>query len=44
MVEFNLKEDLLNRSKMFRVQLDSYLRQIIKKYDNSENSVDTLES
>lgn len=43
MVEFNLKEDLLNRSKMFRVQLDSYLRQIIKKYDNSENSVDILE-
>lgn len=44
MVEFNLKEDLLNRSKMFRVQLDNYLRQIIKKYSKAESSVDTLES
>lgn len=44
MVEFNLKEDLLNRSKIFRVQLDNYLRQVIKKYNSSEKYVDTLES
>ena len=44
MVEFNLKDDLLNRSEAFRIQLDNYLRQVIKKYSKSENSVDTLES
>lgn len=30
MIEFNLKEDLLNRSEAFRIQLDNYLRQVIK--------------
>lgn len=44
MVEFNLKEDLLNRSKIFRVQLDNYLRQVIKKYNSSEKYIDALES
>lgn len=44
MVEFNLKGDLLNRSKIFRVQLDNYLRQAIKKYNSSEKYIDTLES
>lgn len=44
MVEFNLKEDLLNRSEAFRIQLDNYLRQVIKKYNSSENYIDTLES
>lgn len=44
MVEFNLKEDLLSRSEAFRIQLDNYLRQIIKKYNSSEKYIDTLES
>lgn len=44
MVEFNLKDDLLNRSEAFRVQLDNYLRQVIKKYNSSEKYIDTLES